>query len=167
MLAINNGGKNTTESPLEAAAGTAGPRAIEAFSVLGNETRLSVLLTLWDAYEPWDEEGAVPFSELRERLGRPDSGRFNCKQHHQASPWWLIINRPAVVAFYYDRGIPLQFDEGVEFQPRIESHIQPDLDQELVSEEPLQVRVTIQRDGDRLQLTLGVELDVIDVCEPT
>lgn len=73
MLVIVMGGKDTTESPFEAAAGTAGPRAVEAVSVSGNETRLSILLTRWDAYEPRDEESAVPFSELRERLGRPDS----------------------------------------------------------------------------------------------
>ena len=68
---------SSTTPPLEAAAGTAGPRAIEAFSILGDETRLSILLALWEAYEPWAGENAVPFSELRERLGRPDSGSFN------------------------------------------------------------------------------------------
>ncbi len=66
-----------TDSPLEAAAGAAGERATEAFSVLGNETRLSILLALWEAYEPFVEDNAVPFSELRERVGMRDSGQFN------------------------------------------------------------------------------------------
>jgi len=68
---------NPTGSPLEGTAGAAGPRATDAFSILGHETRLAILLALWDAYEPWDAETTVPFSELRERVGRPDSGQFN------------------------------------------------------------------------------------------
>ena len=43
----------------------------EAFSVLGNETRIEILQTLGNAH------GALSFSELRERVGMRDSGRFN------------------------------------------------------------------------------------------
>lgn len=43
-----------------------------AFRLLGEETRLAILRALWEA----DGE-AVPFSTLRERVGNPDSGRFN------------------------------------------------------------------------------------------
>ena len=64
-------------SPLEAAAGAAGPRAIEAFKRLGNETRLAILLALWEAYEPFDDDDAVPFSTLYERVGIGDSGNFS------------------------------------------------------------------------------------------
>lgn len=74
----------STDSPLEAAADVAGERAIEAFSLLSNETRLAILLALWEAYEPfpndtWEPRGgnAVPFSELRGRVGVSDSGQFN------------------------------------------------------------------------------------------
>lgn len=42
-----------------------------AFSVLGDETRLRILRTLGEATD------LLSFSELRERLGRPDSGQFN------------------------------------------------------------------------------------------
>lgn len=42
-----------------------------AFSILGDETRLRILRTLGEA------TGSLSFSELRERLGRPDSGQFN------------------------------------------------------------------------------------------
>lgn len=66
-----------TNSPLEAAAGAAGERATEAFATLGNETRLSILLALWEAYEPFVATNAVAFSELRERVGMRDSGQFN------------------------------------------------------------------------------------------
>lgn len=43
----------------------------EAFAVLGNETRMAILQTLAEA------DGALPFSELRERVGVSDSGQFN------------------------------------------------------------------------------------------
>jgi len=68
---------DTTESPLEAAAGAAGPHAIEAFELLANETRLAILLALWEAYEPFAGESNVPFSELNERVAMRDSGNFN------------------------------------------------------------------------------------------
>jgi DNA-binding transcriptional ArsR family regulator len=45
----------------------------EAFKIVGNETRLRILDAIWDA----KEEGPPGFAELRERLGRPDSGQFN------------------------------------------------------------------------------------------
>lgn len=66
-----------TESPLEVAAGTVGPGAIDAFELLGNETRLAILLALWEAYDPGAAASSVAFSELRERVGTPDSGQFN------------------------------------------------------------------------------------------
>lgn len=43
----------------------------DAFSVLGNETRMDIVRTLGDAGTP------LPFSELRERVGVSDSGQFN------------------------------------------------------------------------------------------
>lgn len=45
-------------------------RAAEAFEVLGNEIRTGVVLALVD-------EAPLSFSELRERVGVADSGRFN------------------------------------------------------------------------------------------
>jgi hypothetical protein len=75
---------NAAESPLEAAAEVVGARATKAFSLLGNETRLAIMLALWEAFEPfaegtWDpsEGNAVAFSELQERVGTRDSGQFN------------------------------------------------------------------------------------------
>lgn len=43
----------------------------DAFAVLGNETRVAILRALAAADEP------VAFSELRDRVGTPDSGQFN------------------------------------------------------------------------------------------
>lgn len=64
-------------SPLEGAAGAAGPHATAAFELLANETRLAILLALWDAYDPEVEGQGVSFSDLRSRVGVQDSGQFN------------------------------------------------------------------------------------------
>ncbi|MFC7044527.1 winged helix-turn-helix domain-containing protein [Halobacteriaceae archaeon GCM10025711] len=68
---------DAAESPLEAASGAAGQRATEAFSVLGHETRLAILLALWEAYEPFEDDNAVSFAELRKRVGMSDGSQFN------------------------------------------------------------------------------------------
>lgn len=49
----------------------------EAFSVLGDETRLAVLLELADVANTEGPEAGLTFSELRRRVGVEDSGRFN------------------------------------------------------------------------------------------
>lgn len=43
----------------------------DAFSVLGNETRMEIIQVLAEATDP------LPFSELRERVGVSDCGQFN------------------------------------------------------------------------------------------
>lgn len=43
----------------------------DAFSVLGNETRMEIIQELADASD------RLPFSELRDRVGVSDSGQFN------------------------------------------------------------------------------------------
>lgn len=73
---------NTSESPLERLADTVGEPTTEAFKILGNDTRLAILLALWEAKDPGPplnepSEPSVPFSELRERVGIRDSGQFN------------------------------------------------------------------------------------------
>ena len=67
----------TGESPLEAAAGAAGPHVVDAFGVLGNETRLAILLALWEAYEPHAADNTLSFTELRDRVGVRQGGQFN------------------------------------------------------------------------------------------
>lgn len=68
-------GSPPSDSPLQSVA--AGTRATEAFELLGNETRLAILVALWERYEPFEEGGTARFSELRDRVGTTDSGRFN------------------------------------------------------------------------------------------
>ncbi|MFC4356695.1 hypothetical protein ACFO0N_01895 [Halobium salinum] len=68
--------EGTTSAP-ERATETVGGRAADAFAKLGNEIRLTILLTLWEAYEPFTDDDGLTFTELRERVGVTDSGRFN------------------------------------------------------------------------------------------
>lgn len=64
------------ESPLEAAAGTAGSDAATAFALLADETRLAILLALWEEYDPHSDDD-VPFTKLFERTGYADRGNFS------------------------------------------------------------------------------------------
>lgn len=66
---------SAADAPLHAVA--AGEQAAEAFELLGNETRLAILVALWESYDPFDASSAVRFSELRQRVGTTDSGQFN------------------------------------------------------------------------------------------
>lgn len=68
---------DSATSPLQAAAGAVGPHLIESFKLLSNETRLAILLALWEAYEPQGKDNAVPFTELHDRVGIRDSGHFS------------------------------------------------------------------------------------------
>jgi len=60
------------DSPLDAGAGSFD----EIVSVVGDETRLRILIALTQAVEEADSPG-LSFSELRDRVGVEDSGRFN------------------------------------------------------------------------------------------
>lgn len=73
---------NTSESPLESIESAVGEQTIEAFKILGNDTRLAILLALWDAqdHDPAQTKptrATVSYSELKERIGVRDSGHFN------------------------------------------------------------------------------------------
>lgn len=67
---------NITELPLETPAGAASPQATDAFAVLGNETRLAILLALWEEHEPHVETNAVAFSTIFDRVDYDDPGSF-------------------------------------------------------------------------------------------
>lgn len=95
-----------------------------------------------------------------------------CKNRGEYTPScsWLVMHHPAVVAFYADHGVPLQLavDESGRVQPRYRE-IDPneDFEHELVSEEPLRVRVRIRYEGAELALTLDEHVNVVDVRERT
>lgn len=69
---------NSPDGPLAGADDWVDGRATEALSLLGDETRVAILLALWEAYRPpLDEDGPLSFSELYDRVDIRDSGRFN------------------------------------------------------------------------------------------
>lgn len=67
---------NPAPSPLEAAAGATGAHATDAFKVLSDETRLAILLALWEAYDPYGTNPGLAFSELYDRVAVRDSANF-------------------------------------------------------------------------------------------
>jgi hypothetical protein len=64
-------------SPLESAAGVAGPHVVDALKRVGDETRLAILLALWEAYDPFADDNALSFSELLDRVDYDTSGNFS------------------------------------------------------------------------------------------
>lgn len=71
------GDSSSPRSPLEAAAGAASPRAIDAFKLLSNETRLGILLALWEAYDSHVEDNFLSYSAIFDRVNVRDSGQFS------------------------------------------------------------------------------------------
>lgn len=68
---------HSSEPALGTVTSTVDDRTTEAFEVLGNETRLAILLALWNASEPGLEADGVSFSTLRDRVGIRQGGQFN------------------------------------------------------------------------------------------
>lgn len=56
--------------------GVAGGSPSEAFAVLGNDTRVGILLALWDAFESGRHGDALSYSTLFDRVDIADSGNF-------------------------------------------------------------------------------------------
>ena len=82
-----------------------------------------------------------------------------CKHAWMLGPKLSVATHPAVVGFYYERGV--EFDVAdFEESARVDGW-----ERELVAEDPAEVRVTVPFEGDELRLTLNEELDVIDVRE--
>ncbi|MFB6132708.1 MAG: hypothetical protein ABEJ44_04810 [Halanaeroarchaeum sp.] len=86
-----------------------------------------------------------------------------CKNYHAAPPRTVVAQHPAVVSFYWEKGIALQY-EVTDFASHqqggavIERH-----EQEIVSVDPPRVRVSIDVEGDRLSLVLDEQLSAIDI----
>lgn len=61
----------------------------QAFQLLGDETRLDILRTLWENYDPLDPQ-LITFSELQDRLEIDDPGRLN---YHLGKLTAFFVNR--------------------------------------------------------------------------
>lgn len=80
MVTTDSGETDPSRSGLEAP-GDVGPRAADAFRVVGSETRLKILQSLGVA------DGPLSFSTLREAVGTFDSGQFNYHLHKLDGPF--------------------------------------------------------------------------------
>ena len=66
-----------------------------------------------------------------------------------------LTREPAVVAFYYDHGIEFDFSTPEQFGLLL------DVEKQLLSEDPLRVRMTIHQDDESLTLTYDDQLQVV------
>lgn len=67
---------DSTESVLTSAAGAAGNHTTEAFKLLADETRVAILLALWEEYDPHADDNTVSFSRILDRLNYDDPGNL-------------------------------------------------------------------------------------------
>ena len=65
------------EPDRETDTGHSGEYISEAFALLGNETRLNILLAIWEKQVPLAADNTVPFSRLFERVDCDDRGTFS------------------------------------------------------------------------------------------
>jgi DNA-binding transcriptional ArsR family regulator len=84
---------DSTESVLTSAAGAAGQHTTEAFKLLADETRLAILLALWEEYDPHATGNAVPFSRIAERMDYDDPG--NLRYHLEKLRGQFVQQRAA------------------------------------------------------------------------
>lgn len=97
----------------------------------------------------------------------PNCDRFNmadvwmvcttCKRSMPPSVTIIVLNHPEVTAFYHERDIEHRF---ASWETVARSY---QVAEELISEDPVRMRMTIPAGGDELQLTLDHELNVVDV----
>lgn len=66
-----------TESPQKSDTAANDEHLSEVFTLLGNETRLNILLAIWEKQVPLAEDNTVPFSRLFERVDCEDRGTFS------------------------------------------------------------------------------------------
>lgn len=87
-----------------------------------------------------------------------------CKFSTRGVPRAIVSQHPAVIAFYYDHGVDLQYNLDFQEVKRVleleEAH-----EQTLESRDPLRIRVTIRYEGDELNLLLDEDMTVLKVID--
>lgn len=86
-----------------------------------------------------------------------------CKDSHAAPLSVLSEFHPAVIAFYYDHGLPSRWDARAFDGQMLDGGHEPDYEQEVVAEESVRVAVTISLDDDELSLTFDESVSIVDV----
>jgi hypothetical protein len=81
---------NSSEPFFEGVDSTVDEQTLEAFELLGNETRLAILLVLWETMDPGPPPFGppLPFSELRRRVGIRHGQQFN--YHLKRLVGWFV-----------------------------------------------------------------------------
>lgn len=90
-----------------------------------------------------------------------------CKHSGSYPTWAAAHDHPAVVAFYYDHGFEMAYGlDNPETCGQLWNHL-AEKTQELVSIDPLRIRVTVAGPEKHLQLTLDENLTVIEETRST
>jgi hypothetical protein len=76
------------------------PHAVDAFKRIADETRLAILLALWEAYEPFSDDNTLSFSELLNQVDYDTSGNFS--YHLQKLEGYFVESIPTG---YYDSAV--------------------------------------------------------------
>lgn len=108
------------------------------------------------------EEGLCPACESRHEIW-VTAVCENCRYRRQFIVWFAVVTNPAVIAFYHDQGVPWERIPFPKLTWENASYV-GDIDEDVISEEPLRVRVTIPADDETLSVTIDEELNVIDVA---
>ena len=91
-----------------------------------------------------------------------------CKSAGRGQPGIKVLFHPAVVAFYYQRGVEIGFTGRTDFENIVRTlDLVDTFEEEIVSTDPPRVRVTVPHGDDELHLLLDDEIDVVDVTEAT
>lgn len=83
-----------------------------------------------------------------------------CSNTSHASPGYVLLTHPAVVGFYYERGID------VRDVPPWRMRMLTEEATTVVGEDPLEVAVDVQYDGDRMVITIDENLEVVKIEGP-
>jgi hypothetical protein len=83
-----------------------------------------------------------------------------CPERISTSVGDALLDHPAVVSFHYERGVDLRDQPPTALPWVADDHAVVE------SDDPLRVRVTIELDGDRLELLIDDSLNVLEVFDP-
>lgn len=110
-------------------------------------------------------DGGCPNCGRDEAVLAKESCRI-CKSSGQGSPGIKVLFHPAVISFFYDHGIEIGFTGDTEYADVVRTmNLVEEFDEEVVSTEPLCVRVTVTYDSDELRLLLDENMDVVEISE--
>jgi hypothetical protein len=87
-----------------------------------------------------------------------------CKYARECLVWFELMNHPAVISFYYEHG---DIQRNIPFKKLTweSSPYVGDISEEVISKNPLRVRVTIPHEDDELQVTVDEEVNIVELNE--